>query len=68
MNEDMIRKLVRFKLSALHAMIDSMPEDLAEEIRGLGKVVLESVNEFEAEAELERKSGGKDELNSVTIE
>ncbi len=45
MNETLIKELVKYKLRAATAIVDHLPPELSGEIKELGRVLLESINE-----------------------
>jgi hypothetical protein len=70
MNEVLIKELVKFKLNAADALLDSMPSKVSEEIRSFGKVILESVNESCKEMKEKPPSKAKpsSKIDNVVIE
>lgn len=70
MNEKLIKELIRCKLDAANTIIDHMPSEMSEEIRNVGRVILEGLNES-LEGIKERpscKTGSSEKLNSIPVE
>lgn len=69
MNETLVKKLVKCKLEAVNAIVDSLPEPLSGELKNLQRALFESIREFGQEQE--GKTGGKSEeacLKSIPVE
>ena len=64
MNEELIRKLVKWKLDATDKLIDRLPERLSMEIKQFGRIFLESVTERVQE----KNEQPTNPLNPVPIE
>ncbi len=72
MNEALIKKLVQVKLDVAEEILEHLPSKQAEEVRDLGKIVLESLNDYANSSEKKdqkgRSSKKKDEMCKVLIE
>lgn len=70
MNEALIRELLKYKLNAADIIINSLPSKISGEIKNLGRVILESVNEGLNEMKEQPASEAKrsDKLDNVPIE
>ena len=70
MNEALIKELIKYKLNAAGTIIDHLPAEMSEEIRNVGKTILEGLNESSRkmieETSREKKTSNK--LNSVPVE
>ena len=64
MNEELICKLVKWKLDATDKLIDRLPERLSMEIKQFGRIFLESVTERVQE----KNEQPTNPLNPVPIE
>jgi len=69
-NEKLIKELIRLKLRAADAVLDQLPPELSEEIRSLGRIVVEALNEgvegMEAAKGKEIKASGG--INTIPVE
>lgn len=71
MNESLVNKLVKCKLEAVNAIVDSLPEPLSGELKSLQQVVFQSIREFEqeqggqTEGEKSKEAPG---LKSISVE
>ena len=45
MNETLIKELIKYKLNAADAVLGSLPSEVSDEIRKLGRAVLDGLNE-----------------------
>lgn len=70
MNEALIKKLIKYKLDAASTIIDHLPPDMSEEIRSMGRVILENLNESVRgiNEQPSKKSKPLDKLSNVQIE
>jgi hypothetical protein len=70
MNEVLIKELVKLKLNAADAIISNLPPKVSEEIKSLGRIILESVNESckDMKGQEASKVEHKDKLDNVPIE
>jgi hypothetical protein len=70
MDEELINKLIKYKLNAAGKIVDRMPEKVSAEIKDFGRVILESVNENvrEMKEQPSEKTKPSDKLNHVPIE
>lgn len=70
MNEKLIRELIRLKLRAAGIVLDQLPPELSGEIRSLGRIVVEALNEGvvgmdAAKGDKEKTAGG---ISSIPVE
>ena len=70
MNEALIKELIKHKLNAADIIVNSLPTQISEEIKNLGRVILDSVNEScnEMKEKPTQKSKGSDKLDNIPIE
>lgn len=70
MNELIMKKLIKYKLNAAEAIVEHLPLEISKEIKVLGRVILESLNESSQEMnkQADKKSKPSDNLNNVIIE
>jgi hypothetical protein len=70
MDEELINKLIKYKLNAVGKIVDRMPEKMSAEIKDFGRVILESVNENvrEMKEQPSKETKPSDKLNHVPIE
>jgi hypothetical protein len=70
MDEELIRKLVKYKLNAAGTIVDRLPLKMSSELKDLGRVILESIDE--SAREIKERPGEKpkpsDHLDNVPIE
>ncbi|MCQ1529039.1 MULTISPECIES: hypothetical protein [Lutispora] len=45
MNEALIKELIKYKLNAANAIVNSMPPKAAEEIRSFSRIIMEGIEE-----------------------
>ncbi|KUO70203.1 MAG: hypothetical protein APF77_23275 [Clostridia bacterium BRH_c25] len=70
MNEVFIKEIIKYKLHTANTIIGQLPPELSEEIRKIGKVILESLNEGfqDIKDQPAKKAKPSDKLNNVSIE
>jgi len=70
MNEKLIKDLIKCKLNIVDSIIDSLPAKMSEGVKGLGRIVLESVNESSEEMKKQpaKKPSSENKLQNVSIE
>ncbi|MGE5630900.1 MAG: hypothetical protein ACM3TR_07360 [Caulobacteraceae bacterium] len=70
MNEALIKKVIKYKMDIAGEIVDCLPLKVSEEIKNLGRIVIEGLNESfqEMKEQPPKKSGKPDKLNKVTIE
>lgn len=67
LNKALIKELIRCKLNAANAVVDSMPPEIAEEIRELGRLIVEGINECCNDIKTKNPST-TNKLNNIPIE
>jgi hypothetical protein len=70
MNEEFIKKAVRYKLDLASSVADRLPPKMNSELMELCGAVLESINEYtkETKSSETKKANPPDKLNKVSIE
>ncbi|KJS84741.1 MAG: hypothetical protein JM58_10500 [Peptococcaceae bacterium BICA1-8] len=70
MNETLIKEIIKYKLNVAGTIIDHLPTIMSEEIKNLGRAVLEGVNESsqEIKEQQSKKAKSADKLENVPIE
>lgn len=70
MNELLVKNFIKYKLNTAEAIVEQLPLEVSKEIKALGRVILESLNESSQEmnGQSDKKSKPKDKLNNVIIE
>lgn len=70
MNELLVKCLIKYKLNAAEIMVDRLPSEISKEIKVLGRVILESLNESSQEMkdQSDKKSKPSGKLSNVIIE
>lgn len=68
MNEILIKSLIKHKLDMVDLIVNSLPEKVSEEVKGLGRIILESVNESFREKKEQPGGKSKGKLENVPIE
>ncbi|QCX33124.1 hypothetical protein FDN13_05090 [Caloramator sp. E03] len=68
MNEKLIKKIIDYKLSAADTIINNLPSGVSKELRDLGRIILESLNENAQKIKEKPAGKSKDKLNNITIE
>ena len=70
MNETIIKEVIKFKLQAAETLVDCLPTKVSEEIKDLGRIILQSVNENMnlINENSSKKSKQSDKLNDIPIE
>ncbi|MDF2597153.1 MAG: hypothetical protein K0R69_3494 [Clostridia bacterium] len=70
MNEALIKDLIKCKLNIVDSIINSLPEKVSEDVKNLGRIVLESVNDSCEEIKKQplMKLKTENKLQSVPIE
>ncbi|GIM30007.1 hypothetical protein CPJCM30710_26730 [Clostridium polyendosporum] len=70
MNEKLIKKFIKYKLSVVGKIVDRLPLKMSKELKNLGLIIIESINESSQKTK-ERpasKLKSSDKLNNITIE
>lgn len=67
MNETLIKELIKYKIRAANEIINSIPSGVADEIRKLGRIVLEGIEEG-CKNLGDTKPEGKNKINNIVIE
>lgn len=70
MNEVLIKELVKLKLGVAEEILSSLPPKASDDLRNLGRLVLEGLNEGSCETRKkpDRKSQGDRKLDNIPIE
>lgn len=70
MNEEFIKKVINCKLNAAEAILDCLPPKVSQEIKQLGKIILEEVSEKlkEEGTQVSKKPKTSNKLESIPIE
>jgi hypothetical protein len=70
MNELLVRNLIRYKLNAAEAIVERLPLEISKEIKALGRVILESLNEGsqEMKKQPDKETKPSNNLKNVIIE
>ncbi|SKA77865.1 hypothetical protein SAMN05443428_10275 [Caloramator quimbayensis] len=68
MNETLIKKFIGYKLSTADKIINYLPLEVSKELRDLGRIILESLNENAQKIKEKPSVKSKDKLNNITIE
>lgn len=66
MNETLIKELIKYKIRAANEIINSMPSGVADEIRKLGRIVLEGIEEG-CKSLGDTGYEGKNKINNIII-
>jgi len=67
MNETLLKELIKYKIRVANEIINSMPPHLAAEIRKIGRIVMEGIEEG-CKSLHEQKDEGGNKLNNIVIE
>ncbi|MDD2492221.1 MAG: hypothetical protein PHV12_08550 [Bacteroidales bacterium] len=69
MNEALIKELIKYKLNAANLIVNSLPHNVTEEIRGLGRIIIEGINEGCKDINQQNITNSKKSknLNNITI-
>ncbi|HWT27574.1 MAG TPA: hypothetical protein VN131_06510 [Mobilitalea sp.] len=70
MNEELVRRVVKYKLNAANNLIDKLPEDLQKDINSIRRVITECLNEIPSEPKEQstEKKQSANQLNKINIE
>lgn len=68
MNEELIRGIVKLKLDMLHSLLDVLPEENAQKVHRVGKVIFETVRQYYDPETSEKFEAGSGEIKEVVIE
>lgn len=66
MNDALIKEVIKYKLAAVDKIINRMPPVISEELKALGKAVLEGINDGLQDKNRNPKQNTK--LNDIKIE
>jgi len=67
MNEALIKELIKYKIKTANDILNSMPPEMADEIRKIGRIVMEGIEEGIKSLE-NTKTEGKNHVKSIAIE
>lgn len=70
MNEELLKELIKLKMYTACEILDFLPPKVSEEVKNLGRIVLEGINESTKEMKEQQgiKSKPSDKLDNVPIE
>lgn len=70
MNEALIKELIKCKLNAANAIVNSIPSNAAEEIKNFGRIILEGIEEScrDIKEKNKEKSKKSNNLDKIDIE
>lgn len=70
MNEALVKKVIQYKLNIAGSLIELLPSKVSDEVKSLGKVIMESMNEnFQDKTKAhDQPTKSTEGINSVTIE
>lgn len=68
MNEDLIKGLVKLKLELVDSILGRLPEKEAEQVRELGRLVLEALNEHSSASAGAKKTEDSNGIKKIDIE
>lgn len=68
MNEDLIKGLIGLKLKLAESLVAQLPENQAIEVRKLGKVILDALNEHASSPSQREKTASKNTVEEIIIE
>jgi hypothetical protein len=70
MNEELVKKIIQYKLQAASKIVNRLPADMSNEMKDLGRIILDSLNEgFQEIKKLpENKMKSKNVISNIRIE
>lgn len=67
MNETLIKEFIKYKIKIANEIINSMPPDLADQIRKVGRIVMEGIEEG-CKSLGDTKLEGENKVKNIVIE
>jgi hypothetical protein len=70
MNEDFVKKVISYKLHAANALIDRLPSKASAELKDLGRIIAQSIDEnmSETKEQATKKADSPNKPNSIPID
>lgn len=70
MNEELIKNIIKYKLTKADKILNRLPEEMSDNLRNLSKIILKSINESSQEIKDEpvKKRETKNGLKNIEIE
>lgn len=70
MNEAFIKNIIQLKLTAAGKILDQLPPKMSDNLKNLGKTILDGINESSQKTKDQSisKSKSTDKLNNINIE
>lgn len=70
MNEELIKNIIKYKLTKADKILNQLPEEMSDNLRNLSKIILKSINESSQEIKDEpvKKREAKNGLKNIEIE